>query len=111
MRKETPVERNETVEITVNGKKKTAAVGSRLSEILKMPLPCGGLGKCGKCEVLVDGKKERACRFRVLAPCAVITPQPSGDKVEFGEFLYGIVGRHWLVVDESVALPPTSIAK
>lgn len=38
-------------------------------------------------------------------------PQPSGDKVEFGEFLYGIVGRHWLVVDESVALPPTSIAK
>lgn len=72
------MERNEKVEITVNGKKKTAAVGSRLSEVLKMPLPCGGLGKCGKCEVLVDGKKERACRFRILAPCAVKTPEQSG---------------------------------
>ena len=38
-------------------------------------------------------------------------PQPSGEKVEFGEFLHGIVGRHWLVVDERVALPSTAIAK
>ena len=38
-------------------------------------------------------------------------PQPSGEKVEFGEFLHGILGRHWLVVDERVALPSTSIAK
>ena len=38
-------------------------------------------------------------------------PQPSREKVEFGEFLYGIVGRHWLIVNESVTLPPTSIAK
>ena len=38
-------------------------------------------------------------------------PQPSGEKVEFGEFLHGIVGRHWLVVSESVALPPTTIVK
>ena len=38
-------------------------------------------------------------------------PQPSGEKVEFGEFLYGIVGRHWLVVDERVALPSTAIAQ
>jgi len=39
------------------------------------------------------------------------SPQPSGAKVEFGEFLYGIVGRHWLIVNESVTLPSTSIAK
>ena len=39
------------------------------------------------------------------------SPQPSGEKVEFGEFLHGIVGRHWLIVNESVTLPPTSIAK
>ena len=38
-------------------------------------------------------------------------PQPSGEKVEFGEFLYRVVGRHWLVVDEKVSLPPTTIAK
>ena len=38
-------------------------------------------------------------------------PQPSGAKVEFGEFLYRVVGRHWLVVDEKVSLPPTTIVK
>ena len=37
-------------------------------------------------------------------------PQPSGEKVEFGEFLYRVIGRHWLVVEESVSLPPTTIA-
>ena len=39
------------------------------------------------------------------------SPQPSGEKVEFGEFLYGILGRHWLVVSEDVKLPPTVIVK
>jgi len=38
-------------------------------------------------------------------------PQPSGEKVEFGEFIYRVVGRHWLVVEESVSLPPRTIAK
>lgn len=38
-------------------------------------------------------------------------PQPSGEKVEFGDFLYGIAGRHWLIVNERVALPSTHIAK
>ena len=38
-------------------------------------------------------------------------PQPSGEKVEFGEFLYRVVGRHWLVVDEKVNLPSTTIAR
>lgn len=38
-------------------------------------------------------------------------PQPSGEKVEFGEFLYRVVGRHWLVVDEQVYLPSTTIAR
>lgn len=39
------------------------------------------------------------------------SPQPSGEKVEFGDFLRGIAGRHWLIVDEKVTLPPTTIAK
>ena len=38
-------------------------------------------------------------------------PRPSGEKVEFGEFLYRVVGRHWLVVDEQVYLPSTTIAR
>ena len=40
-----------------------------------------------------------------------VAPQPSGEKVEFGEFLHRVVGRHWLVVDEKVSLPPTTIVK
>ena len=39
------------------------------------------------------------------------SPQPGGEKVEFGEFLYRVVGRHSLVVDEKVSLPPTTIVK
>ena len=38
-------------------------------------------------------------------------PQPSGEKVEFGEFLYGIFGRHWLVVKERVEMPSPTIVK
>ena len=49
--------------------------------------------------------------LRVQNSLRSLAPQPSGEKVEFGEFLYSVVGRHWLVVEESVSLPPTTIAK
>ena len=39
------------------------------------------------------------------------SPQPSGEKVEFGEFLYPVVGQRWLVVDEKVSMPQTWILK
>ena len=39
------------------------------------------------------------------------SPKPSGEKVEFGDFLQGVLGRHWLVVDEHVVLPATTISK
>ena len=38
-------------------------------------------------------------------------PQPSGEKVELGEFLYPILGQHHLFVDEHVKMPPVSVAK
>ena len=38
-------------------------------------------------------------------------PQPSGEKVQLGDFLYGIVGQHHLFIDERVFMPPTSVAK
>ncbi|MBQ7171106.1 MAG: DUF4445 domain-containing protein [Clostridia bacterium] len=68
-----------TAAVTVNGETKTAAIGSRLSDLLDLFLPCGGLGKCGKCVVLVNGKKERACRYRILSDCTVETPEPDGE--------------------------------
>lgn len=39
------------------------------------------------------------------------SPQPSGEKVPLGDFLYVIVGKHHLFVDEHVTLPPTTIVK
>ena len=33
------------VTITVNGEKRTVAVGTRLSDLLPIALPCGGHGK------------------------------------------------------------------
>ena len=39
------------------------------------------------------------------------SPQPSGEKVPLGDFLYGIVGQHHLFVDEHVAMPQTSVSK
>jgi hypothetical protein len=38
-------------------------------------------------------------------------PQPSGEKVSLGEFLYPIVGKHHLIVQEQVVMPPTSFSK
>lgn len=38
-------------------------------------------------------------------------PKPSGEKVEFDDFLYGVLGKHWLVVDEHVTMPLTYIVK
>ena len=49
--------------------------------------------------------------LRVQNSLRSLAPQPSGEKVEFGDFLYRVVGRHWLVVEESVSLPSTSIAR
>lgn len=38
-------------------------------------------------------------------------PQPSGEKVPLGDFLYPILGKHHLFVEERVSMPPTSLAK
>lgn len=36
--------------------------------------PCGGRGACKKCTVLVDGKKELACRYTVRGDACVVLP-------------------------------------
>lgn len=43
------------IEIKINGMVKRATSGSLLSDIVGLPLPCGGHGKCGKCKVLATG--------------------------------------------------------
>lgn len=47
--------KRKTVAVFVNGRARTAAVGTALSEVLAMETPCAGHGLCGKCKVRVSG--------------------------------------------------------
>jgi len=92
-----------SVSIMVNGEKKIVDIGTSLSQLLKMDLPCGGHGKCGKCKVKAVGalsavcetelthlsQEERdhgirlACCTKVLGMCSVeeIHPKTEGSAV------------------------------
>lgn len=57
-----------------------AEEGQILSQLLHqeghpVEMPCGGQGKCQKCTVLVDGKPELACRYRVTRDIRVELPE------------------------------------
>lgn len=72
--------------VTVNGEKRAASVGTRLSDLFLSETPCGGHGKCGKCKVRATGwlspvsqaeydyltKEELASGIR-LACCTTVT--------------------------------------
>ena len=59
--------------IAVSGKK---TLSDALIEAgLDVEHPCGGAGKCGKCTVLVNGKKELSCRFTVTDDITVVLPK------------------------------------
>lgn len=40
--------------------------------------PCGGKGTCGKCRVLVGGREEHACQYRLTGPVVVTLPEAGG---------------------------------
>ena len=63
-------------EIKIGGKTYLAEQGELLSKILiregfDIDHPCGGMGKCGKCTVTVNGKNELSCRYKVDGDCVV----------------------------------------
>ena len=77
---------NGTVTVRYNGAVITAERGQRLSDALRIDLPCGGHGRCGKCRVYARGglsdpsENERATlsteeleRGVRLACCAILT--------------------------------------
>lgn len=43
------------VSVSVNEKRRTVRLGTKLSELLEEDRPCGGHGKCGKCRVIAKG--------------------------------------------------------
>ena len=62
----------------------TAESGARLSDILTdggffVDMPCGANGKCGKCALTVNGKKERVCRYIVNDDITVVLNNPENS--------------------------------
>ncbi|MDR2492844.1 MAG: ASKHA domain-containing protein [Coriobacteriales bacterium] len=64
----------------------TVNVGDNLLDIIRtenIPInaDCGGIGRCGKCRVLVNGKKRLACRTHVVEDIEVqLVADKEGDK-------------------------------
>lgn len=57
-----------------------APAGIRLSDILmksgeKLHHPCGGKGTCKKCLVLVNGKEELSCQYKIKSDINVVLPE------------------------------------
>lgn len=59
--------------ISIEGKKTLSDV--LIGAGLYVEHPCGGVGKCGKCTVLVNGKEELSCRFTVAEDITVVLPK------------------------------------
>lgn len=52
--------------------------------------PCGGKGSCGKCQVVVDGKRVLACQTPVTGDMVVTLPKEAE-----GPILTAAQGNHW----------------
>ena len=62
--------------IKINDEVLFAEKGELLSDILirngkSVPHPCGGKGTCRKCKILVDGREELSCQYRVSGDVSV----------------------------------------
>ncbi|MCL2882855.1 MAG: ASKHA domain-containing protein [Coriobacteriia bacterium] len=60
-------------------------VGKNLLEIIreenfKLHADCGGIGRCGKCVVRVNGKKRLSCRTYVMEDVEVLIPSQESDE-------------------------------
>ena len=76
--------------VSVNGVCYDATVGERLSAFLiryglRIDLPCGGHGRCGKCKVHVNGKEELACRYVIHGDIEVTLTLPASIVAATGD--------------------------
>ncbi len=44
------------VSVNIDGKAVSVPKGTKLKELLSVPMPCGGRGRCGKCKVIAHGE-------------------------------------------------------
>lgn len=68
-----------SVVIVNSGRKLSAQEGDTLLAVLQAAgeapdAPCGGHGKCGKCQVTVNGKERLACQTKICGDTEVILP-------------------------------------
>jgi len=66
------------------GKEFQVDVGRNLLEIMRtegIPIraDCGGIGRCNKCIVTINGKKRRSCRTNVMEDMEVIVPPDEAE--------------------------------
>ncbi len=66
--------------ITINNKTILVPEGTVLSDILiksgeNLPKICGGKGTCKKCLVLVNGKEELSCQYKIKSDVDVVLPE------------------------------------
>lgn len=79
--------------------------GTVLSDILiasglKASHPCGGHGICGKCKVIVNGKEELSCRYKVFSDIEVTLPKETNIASEDGlSVCESFSGEHSFVLD------------
>ena len=66
--------------VSFNNRIVEVADGTILSDILMksgevLPHPCGGKGNCRKCLVLVNGKEELSCQYKIKSDIVVVLPE------------------------------------
>ena len=75
--------------VIINGEIILADYGEVLADILfksAKPLPhiCGGKGICNKCWVLVNGKNELSCQYKITSDIEVVLPTKTEIYSEIG---------------------------
>ena len=65
----------DNVKVNINGKVFSVIKGTLLSDILDIEKPCGGHGICGKCNVIVNGKNELACKYLINSDVEIVYSQ------------------------------------
>ena len=83
-----------------DGKSKKSAdfrEGSRVSDIIAalgfdFPLPCGGMGRCGKCLCRVNGREASACKTQLFSDAVVEISPPAAQVLTAEETVAGAEG-------------------
>lgn len=74
----------------------SAAHGEKLSDVLinngfSVSHPCSGMGICKKCTVLVNGKNELSCKYKICDDAEIVLPEKEEIASFCGEYSSAVV--------------------